>query len=210
MQLDAPRTGFASETSITPQAGTALSFELLMSSLKKYPAVLALLMTAFGCGGGPQGLPADSVKYSLERRPLKLEAEQVMLTQKQFECGVKEELWEQAPEKFGERTIARLTQRARDLKFDDEVTVSEPGFKLPYVQVRGTLPVKVTEVVSVKERNPNTSVAELIMGVVIEHSCFPTPLTLMGVKKGKFSQDAQPVFQFLLKGEDWVPDQFVH
>ncbi|MBI4910722.1 MAG: hypothetical protein HY820_44320 [Acidobacteria bacterium] len=169
-----------------------------------------LLSILGGCGGGPEGLTGDIVKYHLEKKPMKLEAEQVTLTPKQFECGLKEELWEQASEKFGERTIARLTAQARALKFDDEVTVSEPGFKLSYVQVRGELPVKMTEYISANERTKDVWDATAKLGVVIQHACFDKPLPLMGVRKGKFSQDAQPVFQFQKHGEDWKATQLVH
>ncbi len=180
-----------------------------MTFLKLFSVAL-LLALLVSCGSDEAAISLEVVKTSLEAKPVRLEAEQVVLTQPQYECGLKEELWQQATEKFGDRTIARLSQRARDLMFDDEVTVTEPGFRLPYVQVRGELPVKVSEVISFTERTRGIWDAEAKISVVIQHACFPKPLPLMGVKKGKFSQEVNPVFQFRKKGVDYFPLQLVH
>lgn len=170
--------------------------------------LLAVLSTS--CGNSGTGSPEDSTKNTLEVRPIRVDAEQVTLTGTQIECGVKEDLWE-APLQVGDRTTAKLTQKGRDLKFADDVAVVEPGYKSPYVQVRGEFPVQVLEVVSVKDGpSKNTKVAQIKGGIVIQHQCFNGALALQGVKNGRFNQDVPARFQFDVNGETWTFDKLVH
>ena len=46
--------------------------------------------------------------------------------------------------------------------------------------------------------------------VIIPHMCFPDPLPLLGVRKGRFSQDVHPVMQFRLLNDGWHFGKLVH
>src|SRR5436189_2107238 len=116
-----------------------------------------------------------------------------MLNKPQIDCGTNNDLWE-PPQQFGEdRATAHLSPAGRALKFDDDVSVAEPGQNRPSVQVRGDFPLQVLEIVNTKDGDPGVKLVEVKLGITIQHSCFTTPLPVMGVRKGKFSQDVNPV-----------------
>ena len=169
-----------------------------------------LATVSISCGGGARGSGESLAKASLEAQPISVDAEQVLLTGPQVDCGVKEELWE-APQQIGGRTTARLTQNGRDLKFADDVSITEPGYTKPYVQVRGQFPVQVSEVGSIKDGpDGQTKIAQIKGGIVIQHACFSTPLPLMGVKNGRFTHEVPPRFQFQPGDEKWTFEKLVH
>jgi len=174
--------------------------------------ILAMLLLALGsgCGGGPAAFSDDTVKMLLEAEPVTLDAEQVMLSLMQFDCGLRADLWEAPRVVSPEKSTAALTVNGRALNFEDEVQVRDNGYRQPYVQVRGKFVLRPTEVVHTTESAPGTKDAQTKVGVVIAHRCFANPLPLMGVRHGKFSQDAPPVFQFKLDGELWAFDRIRH
>jgi hypothetical protein len=174
--------------------------------LRKWPknaAFLAYLILA-GCGGG--GFDPNGI---LESRPLRLDGEQVMLSGEELECGSREELWTVAPNGDG-TAVARLTQKARDLQFGDDVRIGEPGITVPYAQLRGSFSVKVLQLGSIHDDDPFTKRADAKVGVKIDHACFQNYLpVLMGIRKGQFSPSTNPVFRFKMDGE-WTMDQILH
>ena len=146
----------------------------------------------------------------IESANMRLDAEQLVLTTAQVECGVREDLWDRPSDLSPERTTARLTAKGRSLKFDDDVSVKEAGYKLPYVQIRGEFPLQVLEITSTRDgKDQDTKFVEVKLAVKIDHSCFPAPLRLMGLKKGQFSQDTTPVLLFRFNG-GWQVDKLVH
>jgi hypothetical protein len=165
-------------------------------------AMLAAWLT--GCGSS-SGVDSDAFTGILQSAPLSLSSEQVTLTQGQVDCGVQGELWE-APSGL----TAKLTQRGRNLKFTDDVRVSDPEISVPYTQVTGSFPVQVTDVSRIRDGAGGKKLADVKLGIVINDSCFATPLPLMGVRKGKFSPDAPVVFQFQGSGKEWSLDKLVH
>ena len=53
----------------------------------------------------------------------------------------------------------------RGLQFDDDVVFTEDGYRSPYVQVRGTFPLGVLEIISTKDGpEKNTKLVELTAG----------------------------------------------
>jgi hypothetical protein len=70
------------------------------------PLALALAMTLVGCGDFNDG----KTRNIIEANPVKLDAEQVILSDGEVACGVENELWD-APSPAGSRTTARLTQK---------------------------------------------------------------------------------------------------
>lgn len=170
-------------------------------------AGIALLLT--GCG-------SDSFNYGkvanlIEGSPMHLDAEYVMLTGQQFQCGVSEDLWQQPNHPImisGQTATSSLTQAGRNLKFSDDVIIGEKHY--PYVQVRGDFNMKVIEISS-DHAGPDqdTRLVDTKLGVIIAHSCFPQPLPMMGVRKGEFTQDYVPVLQ-LRYNNGWSIDKIVH
>jgi hypothetical protein len=168
------------------------------------PVCVAACLILAGCGSG-----AFDPNGTLESRPVRLDGEQVTLNVAQVECGAREDLWTVAS--LGdERSVARLTQKARDLQFSDDVQIGEPGIGVPYAQIHGSFPVKVTQMGSVRDDDPFTKTADAKVTVHIDHTCFQNnPPVLMGIRHGKFDPSANPVFRFKLDGE-WSVDQIVH
>jgi len=138
--------------------------------------------------------------------PIHLDVEDVSLTGPQLDCGVQNDLWEQpgaVDPSAGQRSVARLLDAGRALHFDDDVVVSEPGYRQAYVQLRGDFTVQLGSGMSVKDDGPDHKLVEGKLGVTIPHMCFPDPLPMMGVKKGKFSEEANPVMEFSLQNDGW-------
>ena len=115
--------------------------------------VLCLGLATTGCVQKEfQDVKAQSIMSS---SPIHLDAEQVSLTPSQFECGVQYDLWDPPGPSTGEVTSARLEQAGRDLHFSDDVVVSEPGFRTPYVQVRGDFMMTLADGPSVHDDGPD-------------------------------------------------------
>jgi len=150
------------------------------------------------------------VRNVIEGSPLRLDAEYVMLTQNQYECGLQEELWEPPvhPVMQGQSGTARLTQKGRDLKFSDDVMLGDKRY--PYVQIRGDFSLFVNEITSDKGGSDEFQrFVETKVAVVMQHTCFPNPLPLMGVKKGQFTQDYSPILEFRYNN-GWTIERVVH
>ncbi len=163
-----------------------------------------LVLAAASCDSG--GFGESKIKDLLEPRPLQLDAEQVMLTQAQVDCGVRSELWD-APVSVGDRMVARLTEKGRAAKFTDDVVLTNASVK-PYTQVRGQFNLAVFEVVNIKDE-PGAKIVDAKVGVYVSHSCFTGALPMMGVRRGDFTPDAPATFRFLEQG-GWHLDRIVH
>ena len=135
---------------------------------------------------------------------MNLSGEQVTLTNEQVQCGVKNDLWDPP-----NGNLARLTQKGRDLKFSDDIRVTDPEVNTPYTQVNGAFPVQVSDVLKVRDQS-GAKIAEVKLGVVIGHECFSKPLPVMGIYKGKFATDAPVVFSFKGSDKEWSLDKLMH
>jgi hypothetical protein len=146
--------------------------------------------------------------------PIHLDAEQVMLTGQQVACGIQEDLWQQPPPNEGDRavtqTVARLLPAGRALNFDDDVIIGEAGYVRPYVQVRGDFPTTLGDGPDVREPEQDVRMVTGKLMISIPHMCFPDPLPVMGVRKGKFSEDTLPTMRFELRNDGWHYDKLVH
>ena len=178
--------------------GMSLKVQLLV--------VLGASLVTVGCSDLNPGKTSNMIEAS----PVKLDAEQVMLTPDQVQCGVQAELW-QAPSAPNQgRSVCALLPAGRALKFDDDVVYSESGYHSPYVQIRGTFPLGVQDITNTKDGpEQGTKLVEAKVGVKIDHACFSNPLPIMGLRKGQFSQDYSPVILFRLDG-GWQMEKFVH
>jgi hypothetical protein len=163
------------------------------------------ILTVFLSGCGSSEFGGDAMKGILEGAPLKLEGEQVTLTQSQVDCGVQNELWDPPSDR-----VAHLTQKARDLHFTDDVRIDDPEIHFPYTQVTGSFPVVVADVAKIRDTNGGMKLADVKLGITVTNDCFTAPLPLMGIRKGKFTPDAPVVFRFQNNGKDWTLDKLMH
>ena len=171
-------------------------------------AVVAVLSLA-SAGCAVKEFNDDKATNIVEYKPLLLEGEQVSLTQPQVDCGVRSELWEAPVETSPGHSSAHLTQQGRDLKFSDDV-LTDPSFRKPYVQVKGEFQLQVISLVRTKDAPDDKKIGEFKVGVKIAHACFSSPLPMMGVKKGVFSEDQPVAFRFRLVDAGWEMDQLLH
>ena len=181
-----------------------------MMTGRMLPAAAAgLTLLCAGCGLG--GFNEGRCRNSIEASPVRLDGEQVMLTSVQIDCGVHNDLWDPATLDLHEQGVARLQAGGRALKFDDDIQINQPGLRQPYVQIRGEFPLQVLEIVNIRDgEDENVKLVEVRMGVVIQHVCFPQPIPLMGVRKGKFSQDNNPIVRLKQQGSSWFVDRLEH
>jgi len=171
--------------------------------LRNCGAALACLILA-GCG--PSGFDLTG---ALESHPVKLDREQVVLNTEQVDCGAREDLWTITPLGDG-RSLGRLTQKGRDLQFNDDVQIGDPAVGVPYAQIHGSFSVKVIQPGSVRDEDEWTKSGDAKVAVRIDHSCFQAnPPTLMGIRHGQFDQSTNPTFRFKLDGE-WQVDRVLH
>jgi hypothetical protein len=140
--------------------------------------------------------------------PLRLESEQVILTEGQVECGAREDLWE-APVVIGNRTTARLLPKGRNLKFTDDV-LAEKGANLASAQVRGDFPAEIILPAQIKEDGPDARIVTTKLQITIQHSCFPSSVPVMGIRKGEFAFDALPVLRYVKEGDVWQLQKVIH
>lgn len=168
--------------------------------------VAAFSMLISGCGSGDFNY--GKVKNIVEGSPFRLDAEYVMLTPGQFDCGVSEELWDPPSAPVGHRSVAHLTQKGRDLKFSDDVSLGE--LRNPFVQIRGDINLVVAEISSDRDGpEQGSKLVEMKVGANIPNTCFQSPLPIMGVRKGNFTQDYSPILLFHYNNT-WQLDKFQH
>lgn len=171
--------------------------------------ILASVVMLQGCGANDFNY--GKVRNIIEGTPLRLDAEYVMLKQSEYDCGVAEDLWE-APAQFanlpGQTATARVTAKGQALKFSDDVLIGDKRY--PYVQIRGDFSLYVNEITSTKSGGDEfTQIVESKIGAIVNHSCFPNPLPIMGVRKGQFTQDYAPILLFKYNN-GWAIDKIVH
>jgi hypothetical protein len=172
-------------------------------------AVAGLSMGATGCA--QKDFSQDTAADLVGSAQIHLDAEQVVISGQNLDCGVKNDLWE-APiaDEGGGRSIAKLLQAGRNLHFDDDVVVSEPGLKFPYVQVRGDFSVHLYGDATIRDDGPDGKLVESNAALTMSHACFPVALRLLGVRKGRFVEDASPILKFTRQGDDWSFMKLVH
>ncbi len=153
----------------------------------------------------------DVARGAISSGSMKLEGEQVTLTDSQIQCGLKNELWDPPTSTSADHSTAHLTPKARSLKFDDDVVIRDPRSSVAFVQIRGEFPLQVDSIVSVKDgEDKNSKLVEAKVGVKIDDACFQNPLPLMGVRHGNFSADTPPVFHLHFDESGWHVDKLVH
>ena len=174
-----------------------------------FVAIFAALIVLAGCGDN-KDLDGDKAKGILQANPVSLDSEQVTISQKQFDCGVQAELWESPVQFSPDRSTARLSPEAKNLGFSDDIAI-ESSYHQPYAQVRGPFPLQIDQVSAIKDGSESgTKLVIAKAGVKIQHACFPDPLPLMAVNKGKFQEDSLVTFLFRPTDNGWRLDKLVH
>jgi hypothetical protein len=171
--------------------------------------ILAALLALQGCG--PNDFNYGKVRNIIEGSPLRLDAEYVWLTQAQYDCGVQEDLWVTPTQPIGlpgQTATARVTAKGQQLKFSDDVMLGDKRY--PYVQIRGDFSLYVNEITNDKAgKDEFTRFVETKLAAIVNHSCFPNPLPIMGVRKGQFTQDYSPILEFRYNN-GWAIEKVVH
>jgi hypothetical protein len=174
----------------------------------RFVPIAASLIVFAGCGS--KDLDEDKAKTILEANPVSLDREQVTIPQKEFDCGVQAELWDSPTQFSPERSTARLSAEAKRLGFSDDVVI-EPSYHQPYAQVRGAFPLQIDQVSAVRDgEEAGTKLVTAKAAIKIDNACFPNPLPIMAVNRGKFQEDSLVTFQFASSDAGWRLEKLVH
>jgi hypothetical protein len=171
---------------------------------------LAALTLCFFMVACSSDLDENTIRPRAEGKQIQLDSEQVSLTSNQVDCGIKEELWEEASSDGGQQTRYRLTQKGRELQFSDDIYSSGPGYPTPYAQVRGKFYLQMNQVVGVTAGENGSKLIQAKLAVKIPHECFAAPLPLMAIRKGAFTLDGVPRLKYENTEDGWQPTEFLH
>jgi hypothetical protein len=168
---------------------------------------LIILLAALGCAGcGNKDFDADAAVGLARVKAIKLNGEQVVLTERQIACGVETDLWE---EPSGDRKTAPILPKGQALNFYGDVVVND-GALGSYAQVRGDFTLEPVQPLDIKDPKDGIKLVTGKAGVNIMNPCFGAPLPLMGVRKGQFSPDAPVQMRYEFNGKDWEIDSVFH
>ena len=177
------------------------------STFAALAAALALVTT--GCGQGDFNY--GKIGHLVEGSPIHLDAEYVMLNQGQVDCGVQEDLWDQPPPLkgiLGERSIAHLTDKGRNLKFSDDVTIGE--LRQPFAQVRGDFNLQAIDIQSDRDGpQPGHQTGGHPDRRQNRQHLFPQPGATDGRPQRKFHPGLCAGIMFRY-GNGWEFEKFVH
>jgi hypothetical protein len=182
----------------------------MMTSRAALVAALCFSILLFGCKASSE-FNEDVARGAIGSVPMKLEGEQVTLTDSQIQCGLQAEFWDPPTITSADHSSAHLTSKARDLKFNDDLIIHDPSSRVPFVQVRGDFPLQVESITAIKNaEDKSTKLVEAKVGIKIDNACFPSPLPLMGVRHGNFSAESPVVFHLHFDDSGWHVDKLVH
>jgi hypothetical protein len=140
-------------------------------------------------------------------KAIKLDGEQVVLSEKQIACGVLNELWE---EPNGDRKTVPILAKGQALNFYGDVVVDD-GALGSHTQVRGDFTLEPVLPLNIREPKEGVKLVTGRAGVNVMQSCFAnSPLPLMGVRHGEFSPDAPVQMRYIFNGKDWEIDAVLH
>jgi hypothetical protein len=155
-----------------------------MINLSKLVRRGSRLFAFCGCGY-KEDFDAGKVRM-LESASTHLDGEEVTLTS--IQRGVHEDLWERPTQFSSERSTARLTEKGRDLKFNDD-RVIEPDCRLTCrLEARSRFRWTRCRISGTARK---TALVDTKAGVKIQHSCFRNPLPI-GESKRATSRRTHP------------------
>ena len=173
------------------------------------PALLAVLCVFTASCAAPNAFDEDIARAVAASHPVQLDSEQVSMNTGQLACGANNDLWE-APIQGGDRSISRLEPKGRALNFSDDVSSDEPAFPNPYTQVRGTFSLQMDRVFFIKDEDKDTKIVQARVGIKVPHSCFTSPLMIMGLRKGAYADDQPVTLEYQFDGYVWTVSKIVH
>jgi hypothetical protein len=174
------------------------------------PLAWAAVLSALLCGCGNSSFDEGRVAGVIRERPFNLESEEVTLTNSEVGCGVENDLWE-APVEAPDRMVARLTQKARDLNFTDDISIGETDYPQPHAQMRGNVALTLTQTLSIADgQEQGTKIVQARIQVVVPHPCFPAPLPIMGIRRSRPAQGLAPTVEFGYTNDGWRLEKFIH
>ena len=173
-------------------------------------AGVVLVVLCLLCAGCHGEFDETKMRLTTEQVLIHLDSEQVTLTEGQLNCGVEKDLWD-PPVRVSIRSVSRLHQEARDLGFSDDVQIGEPGYALPYAQVRGDFMLRVDSLIDTKD-GPGQGVKTVTATVrtKINNDCFMDGLPIMGIRKGQFNPNIPLTIIYTFENGDWKLDHIVH
>ncbi len=182
------------------------------TKMMSYPCALPLrsaLAAAFALSSilALAGCAGETTADIIERHPLPLRGEHVLLTPEQVRCGEKAKLWT-IVQVDGGGARARL-ERDGQVFFADDVRMGEQRYRGPVAPLAGDFPVKVKKIREVTPDGPSVQVVAAELGVILNHSCFTKQLPLLGIADGDFSLDAPPRIR-LREHNGWTADTILH
>jgi hypothetical protein len=169
--------------------------------------VAGLALSCLGCGD--PDFNDSKTRAIVGSQQWMLNGEQITLNQQLVDCGVDNDLWFPPTQVSQNRYIARLTEQGKALKFSDDVSIGEPGFPQPYVQVNGAFDLQMDDIYDTHDLEQGVKRVVAKLSVKIPHACFPNPIPIMGVKKGHFDESAPATIDFALT-DIWRLDKVVH
>jgi hypothetical protein len=172
-------------------------------------AALCLAFFMVGCKASSD-FSEDVARGAIESHPLTLEGEQVTLTDSQIRCGVQSEFWDAPTSISPGHTTAHLSAKGRELKFNDDLIIHDPGSTVPYIQVRGDFSLAVDSIASMKDAEDKGKLVEAKVRARIANPCFQDGLPLMGVRHGNFNADSPVVFHLHFDDTGWHVDKLLH
>jgi len=168
------------------------------------------MLSVFLCGCNRNSLDEGRVVQVATERPFNLESEEVSLTPGQVGCGVENNLWD-APVEAPDRMVARLSQKARDLNFTDDISINDSGYSQPHAQMRGKVMLAVAQVLSIADgTEQGTKIVQAQVQVVVPHPCFSAPLPIMGFRRSRPAQGLAPTVEFDYTNDGWRLEKFIH
>jgi hypothetical protein len=174
------------------------------------PLAAAAVLSALLCGCGRNNFDEGRVVQVATNRPFNLESEEVSLTDAEVGCGVENNLWD-APVEVPDRTVARLSQKGRDLHFTDDISIGEAGYTQPHAQMRGNVSLAANQVLSIADgKEEGTKIVQVQLQVMIPHPCFPAPVPIMGIKRSRPTQGLPPTVEFDFTNDGWRLEKFIH
>ena len=179
----------------------------------KFPPIPVWIVAVLSAGlaGCSHDLDENSIRPRAQSSPMPVESEQVTLNFAQVNCGVENGLWEAPSSDSQQRTIYRLTQKARDLQFSDDIYTNDPDSPVPYTQLRGKFYLQMDGVIAIHDgTEAGTKLVQAPISVKIPHACFAAPLPIMGVRQQKFTASVAPTMVYENGDDGWQPTHLVH
>ena len=174
------------------------------------PLTSAAVLSALLCGCGANNFDEGRVVQIVGDRHFHLESEEVTLTNAEVGCGVENNLWD-APVEAPDRMVARLTQKARDLNFTDDISIGEADYSQPHAQMRGDVALAASQVLSIADgKEQGTKIVQARIQVMVPHPCFPAPLPIMGIRRSRPAQGLAPTVEFDYTNDGWRLEKFIH